>query len=87
MRRRTGRRLIVLLVLMLIAFVAIAGRLAALQVGDRRSLEAIGLNQRVRTTELPAARGEILDRHGVPLAISLDARDIYAAGPELSPAR
>ena len=78
MRRRTARRLLVLLAVMLVAFGGIAVRLASLQVGDRRHLSAIGLDQRVRTTELPASRGEILDRHGVPLAITLDARDIYA---------
>ncbi len=78
MRRRTGRRLIVLLVMLLVAFGAIATRLAALQVGDRQSLSAIGLDQRVRSTVLPAARGQILDRNGVPLAITLQARDIYA---------
>ena len=31
-----------------------------------------------RTFELPASRGQILDRRGVPLGITLDARDIYA---------
>lgn len=68
----------ILLGVMIFAFGGIAVRLASLQVGDRRTLSAIGLDQRVRTTELPATRGEILDRNGVPLAISLDARDIYA---------
>ena len=78
MRRRAGRRLIALLALMLLAFGSIAARLAVLQVGDRSSLEALGLDQRVKTFDLPAARGQILDRRGVPLAITLDARDIYA---------
>ena len=78
MRRRAGRRLVALLALMLLAFGSIAARLAVLQVGDRGSLEALGLDQRVRTFYLPAARGRILDRRGVPLAISLDTRDIYA---------
>jgi cell division protein FtsI (penicillin-binding protein 3) len=63
---------------MLLAFGSIAARLTALQVGDHRSLEALGLDQRVRTFDLPAARGQILDRRGVPLGITLDARDIYA---------
>ena len=78
MRRRAGRRLIALLALMLLAFGSIAARLAVLQVGDRSSLQALGLDQRVKTFDLPAARGQILDRRGVPLAITLDARDIYA---------
>ena len=78
MRRRVGRRLIVLLAVMLLAFGSIAARLAVLQVGDQSSLEALGLSQRVKTFDLPATRGQILDRRGVPLAITLDARDIYA---------
>lgn len=81
MRRRTGKRLVVLLVAMLFAFGGIGFRLAAIQVGDHQ-LSAIGLDQRVRTIDLPAARGRILDRSGVPLAITLDARDLYA-NPEL----
>ena len=81
MRRRTGKRLVVLLIAMLFAFGGIAVRLATLQVGDHQ-LSAIGLDQRVRTIDLPAARGRILDRSGVPLAITLDARDLYA-NPEL----
>ena len=47
---------------MLLVFGGIVVRLAVLQVGDHGSLEAIGLDQRVRTVELPAARGQILDR-------------------------
>ena len=81
MRRGTGKRLVVLLVAMLFAFGGIAFRLVALQVGDHQ-LSALGFDQRVRTIDLPAARGRILDRSGVPLAITLDARDIYA-NPEL----
>ena len=78
MRARAGRRLVALLALMLLAFGSIAARLTVLQVGDHGSLEAMGLDQRVRTFELPASRGQILDRRGVPLGITLDARDIYA---------
>jgi cell division protein FtsI (penicillin-binding protein 3) len=81
MRRKTGKRLVVLLVAMLFAFGSIAARLATLQVGDHQ-LSTIGFDQRVRTIVLPAARGRILDRSGVPLAITLDARDLYA-NPEL----
>jgi cell division protein FtsI (penicillin-binding protein 3) len=66
---------VVLLVAMLLAFGGIGLRLAAIQVGDHQ-LSAIGLDQRVRTIDLPAARGRILDRSGVPLAITLDARDL-----------
>jgi cell division protein FtsI (penicillin-binding protein 3) len=77
-RARAGRRLVALLAFILLAFGSIAARLTVLQVGDHGALEARGLDQRVRTSELPAARGRILDRRGVPLGITLDARDIYA---------
>jgi cell division protein FtsI (penicillin-binding protein 3) len=78
MRRRTGRRLLVLLAVMVFAFGAIAVRLATLQVGDRQFLMTRGLDQRMHTIDLPPSRGQILDREGVPLAITLEARDIYA---------
>ena len=78
MRRRTGRRLLVLLAVMVFAFGAIAVRLATLQVGDRQFLMTRGLDQRMHTIDLPSSRGQILDREGVPLAITLEARDIYA---------
>jgi cell division protein FtsI (penicillin-binding protein 3) len=77
-RRRTARRLLALLAVLVFAFGAIAVRLATLQVGDHRFLLTRGLDQRVHTIALPAVRGRILDREGVPLAITLQARDIYA---------
>jgi cell division protein FtsI (penicillin-binding protein 3) len=63
---------------MLLALVGVVARLVVLQVGDHRSLAAQGLRQRVHPTDLPAERGAIVDRTGVPLAITLEARDIYA---------
>ena len=35
------------------------------------------MQQRVRTITLPAQRGEIVDRSGVPLAVTREARDVY----------
>ena len=67
-----------MLVAIVLAFVAIGVRLAFLQVGDQRSLTALGMQQRVRTLDLPAERGEILDRNRVPLALTEEATDIYA---------
>ena len=78
MRARGGRRLVALFALILLAFGSIAARLTVLQVGDHGHLEALGLDQRMRTFGIPAARGQILDRRGTPLGITLDARDIYA---------
>jgi cell division protein FtsI (penicillin-binding protein 3) len=62
---------------MLLALTGVVARLVVLQVGDHRTLSAQGLEQRVRPTDLPAERGAIVDRTGVPLAITLEARDVY----------
>jgi cell division protein FtsI (penicillin-binding protein 3) len=67
-----------MLAIMMLAFVGIVVRLAFLQVRDNGELSQLGLEQRVRTIDLPAARGEIVDRDGIPLAISREARDVYA---------
>jgi cell division protein FtsI (penicillin-binding protein 3) len=76
------RRLIAMFLAMLVLLVGIVARLGMLQVRDRHQYEMMGISQRERTIVLPAQRGEILDRHGTPLAITLPARDIYA-DPEL----
>ena len=77
MRRPPGGRLVALLGVMLLALVGVVARLVVLQVGDHRALSEQGLEQRIRPTDLPAERGAIVDRTGVPLAITLEARDIY----------
>ncbi len=48
-----------------------------LQVRDQSQYETLGMMQRERTIDLPADRGQILDRDGIPLALTLEARDIY----------
>ena len=77
MKRPPGGRLVALLGVMLLALVGVVARLVVLQVGDHRALSEQGLEQRVRPTDLPAERGAIVDRTGVPLAITLEARDVY----------
>jgi cell division protein FtsI (penicillin-binding protein 3) len=77
-RRPPVGRLVALLCLMMLAFGAIFVRLSILQVSQASALRDLALDQRVRTIELPASRGLILDRGGEALAISLPARDIYA---------
>jgi cell division protein FtsI (penicillin-binding protein 3) len=77
-RRPPARRLVALLGVMVLALVGVLGRLVVLQVGGHRALAAQGLRQRVHPTDLPAERGAIVDRTGVPLAITLEARDVYA---------
>lgn len=78
MRRPPIRRLVALLAVMAMAFAAIFVRLTVLQVSQAASFRDRALDQRLRTVELPATRGQILDRNGDPLAISLEARDVYA---------
>jgi cell division protein FtsI (penicillin-binding protein 3) len=63
---------------MVLALAAVGTRLVVLQVGDHRAFAAQGLDQRVHLIDLPAERGAIVDRTGVPLAITLEARDVYA---------
>jgi cell division protein FtsI (penicillin-binding protein 3) len=76
-RRPPAGRLVALLAAMTLALGGVATRLVVLQVGDHRALAAQGLEQRVHLIDLPAERGAIVDRTGVPLAITLDARDVY----------
>jgi cell division protein FtsI (penicillin-binding protein 3) len=77
-RRPPLKRLVALFAMMVLALGAILVRLSVLQVSQAASLRDRALDQRVRTVTLPAARGQILDRNGEALAISLEARDIYA---------
>ncbi len=78
MSRPPAKRLLALFVVMAFAFAAISVRLVVLQVGQARELQDRALDQRVRTTELPAQRGQILDRDGARLALSTPAADVYA---------
>ncbi|MFM8944239.1 MAG: peptidoglycan D,D-transpeptidase FtsI family protein [Actinomycetota bacterium] len=61
-----------------LGLVAIGVRLAFLQVAESSVLLARAAAQRVRTVDLTPARGEILDRNREPLALTLEARDVYA---------
>jgi cell division protein FtsI (penicillin-binding protein 3) len=76
--RPPAGRLVALLVGMALALGGIVVRLGVLQVRESGTYEALGVEQRVRTEQLSAHRAEILDRNGSPLAITLDARDVYA---------
>jgi cell division protein FtsI (penicillin-binding protein 3) len=71
-------RLATLLAFFAVCLGGIVVRLADLQVGEHERLTTLGREQRVRTMALPARRGGILDRTGQPLAMSVEARDIYA---------
>jgi cell division protein FtsI (penicillin-binding protein 3) len=73
-----GKRLLVVFGATVLAFLAITGRLVVLQVVDATSLDQAAARQRLRTIELPADRGRVYDRNGNHLALSVDARAVYA---------
>lgn len=62
---------------------AIEARLVWLQVFERDALEAAAAKQRSRTLTADARRGDIVDRHGRTLAISVDATSICAIPKEI----
>lgn len=55
----------------------VAGRLLWLQGFQASAYAAQAVGQRTRTSTLTAPRGQILDRDGQALALSVDARAIY----------
>src|SRR2546429_273404 len=77
-QRPPVHRLVALLVAVVLAIGGIVLRLAVLQLRESGTYAELGSTQRVHTEPLPALRGEILDRPGVPMALTLDARDVYA---------
>jgi cell division protein FtsI (penicillin-binding protein 3) len=72
------RRLLALLILSVLAFGAISGRLIVLQVFDAGSLDQAAARQRLTVIQLPAMRGRIFDRNLNDLAISIPARSVWA---------
>lgn len=68
----------VLLALMAFAFAVLLGRAAWVQLIDGHFYAAQGRKRFERVIEIPAARGDIFDRHGRLLAISRPLRAVYA---------
>ena len=62
----------------------IAGRAFQLQVLDRDFLAAQGDDRHLRTTEISAHRGSIVDRHGEPLAVSTPVDSIWVNPQDLT---
>jgi len=75
-----ARALFLLIVATLIAAM-VGGRLVWWQVAQRDSLAAMALDQLAQNQEIPAARGEIRDTHGVLLATSIEVQSVYATPP------
>ena len=67
-----------LMLMVALAFVALAARAVWLQVISQGFLQKQGEMRYAKTIELPASRGKIFDRNGVVLASSLPARAVWA---------
>ncbi len=78
MKRPPIGRLVALLCMLSLALGVIFVRLTVLQVSQAAAFRDRAADQRVRTVVLPAQRGQILDRSGEQLALSMPARDVYA---------
>lgn len=84
--RPTSNRPRVLFALMLVMLAAVAGRLAWIQVVQAKELSTTAERQRLRDIALPARRGSIFDREGQPLAVTTDAKTIYAVPTQVKDA-
>mgnify|MGYP001985577925 FL=1 len=72
------RRLIFVGMLMILTSGVLVWRLVYFQILDPERYVAIGANQRMKTEEVVAQRGSILDRNGVDLALSVPRRTLIA---------
>lgn len=68
---------------------ALCGRMVFLQVFQAPHLTSLAREQRTREVDLASVRGEIVDRNGKELAVSVDAASVYAQPVdfELEPAQ
>ena len=72
------RRGAILLLVSGVVLTLFAGRLVELQAVRGEALASEALDQRLRTQELPAQRGTILDSSGEALALTMEARNLTA---------
>jgi cell division protein FtsI (penicillin-binding protein 3) len=71
-------RLFALLTAVVLGFGGISARLVQVQVVKASRFSKLGAEQRIKRVTLPAKRGTIFDRNGHVLAISVEARALYA---------
>jgi cell division protein FtsI (penicillin-binding protein 3) len=74
----TRRRLMALLAVLVLVFLAVGARLVDLQALGRERYAQLGLNQRVRKVQLAAERGSMFDRNGHDLAASVPQQTVWA---------
>jgi cell division protein FtsI (penicillin-binding protein 3) len=77
-RADPSKRLVHAFMIVGVVLVVLAGRLVQLQGLEATTYAAKAERQRLRKVELAATRGSILDRSGLPLAMNVDARAVYA---------
>lgn len=73
-----SRRAAVIAVWVVVCLAVLAGRLFDVQILQRGALRAAALRERLAAVPLPAGRGEITDRTGQVLAISVPAAEVTA---------
>src|SRR5215210_9283869 len=76
--RLPNRRIRLLLAFFVVAFFGTFGRAVWLQAVQAQPLDRLAEGQHHATVDVPAARGSILDRNGVELAIGKQAITVYA---------
>lgn len=82
-RRTLKRRITVAAGVLLLWSVGIEARLVHLQVVQHKDLAGRADRQQSRTIDAPAKRGDIVDRNGRVLALSVDADSIYAVPAQI----
>jgi cell division protein FtsI (penicillin-binding protein 3) len=75
-----------LLVFLAVLLAVVGGRLAWIQVVQAAELRTAAEQQRTRDVVLPARRGSIFDREGQPLAVTSDAKSVYAVPTQVKDA-
>lgn len=79
-----NRILFVALMMVIVGFSILIARLAKLQLVDAEDYERQASNQQIKTTEISATRGSILDRNGNALAMSSTAWTVCISPNEIS---
>jgi cell division protein FtsI (penicillin-binding protein 3) len=80
--RADSRRFQALLVILVLSLTAVGVRLVWVHAVDAPAFAELALEQRLRHVELAPRRGTIFDRDGQPLAVTAEAKTVYAV-PEL----
>src|SRR3990167_6923187 len=70
-------RLIVVFLFFIIALIALLWRILDLTILNRKFLQGQGDARSLRVVDIPAYRGMITDRNGVPLAVSTPVESVW----------